>query len=101
MEYAKGLLIDDSLVDAQEAARVATRRALGDYVIPDGELSLVSNRTGDQCVFELRVAQCDQGAPLTIAVARVDAKTLVAIVEIRNLKLRLSDERDGQNLGEA
>ncbi len=88
MEYAKGFLIDDSLVDAQEAARVATRRALSDYDIPGGELSLVSNRAGDQCVFELCVAQEGQSSPLTIAVARVDTKTLVATVEIHNLKLR-------------
>jgi hypothetical protein len=80
--------MSQELDQLQEIARVATRRALEGYVLPESwrtHLTLGTGFQGDERVFELYVAGERPEDAIVIASATVNRKTLAVQVTVSNL----------------
>ncbi|MET3395860.1 hypothetical protein ABIC33_006537 [Variovorax sp. 1140] len=91
MKKAKGILVDDSLSEYQEIARVATRTALEAYEVPEGYRDRFTLRTvfeGDIRIFELYVPGEGPSDAALISSARVHVRTRRAEVQVFNLEKR-------------
>jgi hypothetical protein len=80
--------MSQELDQLQEIARVATRKALEEYVLPEGwraHLTLGTEFRGDERVFELYVAGERPQDAIVIASTTVNRRTLAVQVTVSNL----------------
>jgi hypothetical protein len=80
--------MSQELDQLQEIARVATRKALEGYVLPESwrtNLTLGTEFRGDERVFELYVAGERPQDAIVIASATVNRRTLAVQVTVSNL----------------
>jgi hypothetical protein len=80
--------VSRELDQLQEIARVATRKALEGYVLPENwrpHITLGARLEGDERVFELYIAGERPQDAIVIATATVHRKTLNVQVTVSNL----------------
>jgi len=83
--------VSKELDELEEIARVATKKALENYIVPDEykkNLVLGTQFAGDNRIFELYVPGETPGDALVIATATVDKNTKNVSVDVTKLQHR-------------